>query len=148
MIHHSIRILLSRRTRLTAAGLTAKPSNIRLPSSRKILLHTSSINILKPVTILTVKHRILIPKLIKSLSFKSFLKVFTLTLIALFAIFILCRPRLNTIRLSFIDSTTHDLNMVTLRKQSNNGSQSFHSFKLNNRMKMFMIIFTQFPSTN
>ena len=113
MIHHSIRILLSRSTRLTTASLTTEPSNIRLPSSRKVLLQTSSINILKPITILTVKHRILIPKLIKSLSFKSFLKVNAPTLIAFLAILILRRPRLNTIRLSFIDSTTHDFNMVT-----------------------------------
>ena len=142
MIHHSIRILLSRSTRLTAASLSAKPSHIRLPSSRKVSLHTSSINILKPVTILTVKHRILIPKLIKSLSFKSFLKVFTLTLIALFAKFKLRRPRLNTIRSSFIDSTTHDLNMVTLRKQFHNRSYSLTIIKLNHRMKMSMIILT------
>lgn len=114
MINHSIRILLSRSTRLTTAGFPAKPSYIRLPSSREILLHTSSINILKPVTILTVKHRILIPKLIKSLSFKSFLKVFTLTLITLFAKFKLRRPTLNAIRPSFIDSTAHNLNMVAL----------------------------------
>ena len=148
MIHHSTRILLSRSTRLTTAGFTAKPSNIRLPSSRKFFLRTSSINIFKTVTILTVKHRILIPKLIKSLSFKSFHKVFTLTLITLFAKLVLCRPWLNTIRPSFIDSTTHDLNMVALSQQSNNGSYSFFVFKLNNRMKMIMLIFAFFPSTN